>query len=88
MFETACGVSICAIRAFSAALSGTANWLSSRSRLRALATEFGQVDAVSARVSRLPLYLPWLTQLAPPLTFDMRAALALHADGIARGDTT
>lgn len=54
-------------------------------QVHALATEFGQVDAVSARVSRLPLYLPWLTQLAPPLTFDMRAALALHADGIARG---
>lgn len=54
-------------------------------QVRALAAGFSQVDDASARVSRLPVYLPWLTRVAPPLTFDMRSALALHADGIDRG---
>jgi len=53
-------------------------------QLRALVVSFAQVDAASARVSRLPLYLPWLTQLLPQATFDMRQALAVHADGIGR----
>lgn len=36
------------------------------------------------RVSRLPLHLPLATQLFPGWTFDLREALALHAQGIAR----
>ena len=53
-------------------------------QMRALVESFAQVDAASARISRLPLYLPWVTQLLPQATFDMRQALAVHADGIAR----
>jgi hypothetical protein len=53
-------------------------------QMRALVASFAQVDAASARVSRLPVYLPWVTQLMPQATFDMRQALAVHADGIAR----
>jgi hypothetical protein len=53
-------------------------------QVRALAKEFAQVEETRARVSRLPVYLPWVTQLLPPLTFDMRSALALHADGMGR----
>lgn len=53
-------------------------------QMRALAVDFAQVDAAHARVSRLPLYLPWVTQLLPWATFDMRQALVVHADGIGR----
>ena len=53
-------------------------------QMRALVESFAQVDAASARISRLPLYLPWVTQLLPQATFDMRQALAVHADGITR----
>ena len=53
-------------------------------QMRALVESFAQVDAASARISRLPVYLPWVTQLLPQATFDMRQALAVHADGIVR----
>jgi hypothetical protein len=53
-------------------------------QMRALVASFAQVDPASTRVSRLPVYLPWVTQLMPQATFDMRQALAVHADGIAR----
>ncbi len=53
-------------------------------QMRALVESFAQVDAASARISRLSVYLPWVTQLLPQATFDMRQALAVHADGIAR----
>lgn len=53
-------------------------------QMRALAVDFAKVDAAHARVSRLPLYLPWLTRLLPAATFDMRQALVVHADGIGR----
>lgn len=51
-------------------------------QVRAVALEFAREDAVRTRVSRLPVYLPWLTQLLPQATFDMRQALAVHAEGI------
>ena len=53
-------------------------------QMRALVASFAQVDAARARISRLPLYLPWVTQLLPQATFDMRQALAVHAEGIVR----
>ncbi len=48
------------------------------------AAEFGRVDAQLARVSRLPVGLPFALQLFPSASFDMRQALAIHAQGIAR----
>ena len=48
------------------------------------AADFRQVPKPLARVSRLPLGLPFATQLFPAATFDMRDALAVHAEGINR----
>lgn len=48
------------------------------------AAEFARVDAQVARVSRLPVGLPFALQLFPSASFDMRQALAIHAQGIAR----
>lgn len=46
--------------------------------------DFRRVPTALARVSRLPLGLPFATQLFPTASFDMRDALAIHAGGIAR----
>jgi len=46
--------------------------------------DFRRIPAPQARVSRLPLGLPFATQLFPTATFDMREALEIHAGGIAR----
>lgn len=46
--------------------------------------DFRRIPAPQARVSRLPLGLPFAAQLFPAATFDMREALAIHAGGIAR----
>ena len=48
------------------------------------AAEFARVDPQLARVSRLAVGLPFALQLFPAASFDMRQALALHAQGIAR----
>lgn len=48
------------------------------------AAEFAKVDAVQARVSRLPLALPYANTLFPVATFDLRQALKVHAQGIAQ----
>ena len=47
------------------------------------AAEFSKVDAADARVSKLPIALPFAQALLPALGFDMRQALAIHARGIA-----
>ena len=49
---------------------------------RRLAEAFAQVPAPQARAFKLAL--PWIDQLSPKATFDMRRALAVHADGIER----
>lgn len=49
------------------------------------AVDFAQVDTAAARVSRLALPLPLADKLFPAATFDMRKALAIHAQGIAQG---
>jgi hypothetical protein len=46
------------------------------------AAEFARAEAQATRVSRLPVWLPFALTLAPGASFDMRAALALHARGI------
>lgn len=48
------------------------------------AAEFARVDPQLARVSRLPVGLPFALQLFPAASFDMRQVLAVHAQGIAR----
>jgi len=46
--------------------------------------EFSGVDGVQTRVSRLALALPWVDQLLPASSFDLRQALRIHAQGIER----
>jgi len=48
------------------------------------AAEFARVDPALARVSTLALALPFADQWLPGATFDMRQALAIHAQGIER----
>ena len=45
---------------------------------------FARVPDADARVSKLPVYLPFAAKLLPHLTFDMRLALAIHARGISQ----
>ncbi|MCB1988865.1 MAG: hypothetical protein ACM3Q3_00330 [Nitrospirota bacterium] len=46
--------------------------------------DFTRVDAALARVSTLPLALPYADRWLPSASFDMRQALAIHAQGIER----
>ena len=46
--------------------------------------DFAQVWPEKALVSRIPQAVPRATLLFPQATFDLRKALALHADGLAR----
>ena len=48
------------------------------------AAEFARVPEADARVSKLPIALPYASQMFPQQTFDMRKAVAIHAQGIAR----
>ena len=48
------------------------------------AAELSRVDAALTRVSTLTLGLPFADQWLPRATFDLRQALALHAQGIER----
>jgi len=52
------------------------------------AHDFSQVDAASARISRLALPLPLADVWWPNATFDMRKMLVVHARGIARATQT
>ncbi len=45
------------------------------------AAEFAKVDAPQARVSTLPLALPFADVLFPAATFDVRQAFEIHARG-------
>ena len=47
------------------------------------AAEFARVDEAQARVSKLPLAIPFAHKLFPAATFDFRQAIAIHARGIA-----
>ncbi|VTU33899.1 hypothetical protein [Variovorax sp. RA8] len=47
------------------------------------AADFARVADADARVSTLPLALPFAQRLFPAHSFDMRRALAIHARGIA-----
>ena len=52
------------------------------SQLQRLAADFARVNADDARVSKLPVALPYAAKLFPAATFDMREALAIHARGL------
>ena len=45
--------------------------------------EFSKVDEADARVSKLPLAIPYADKLFPNATFDMRKVLSIHARGLA-----
>jgi hypothetical protein len=47
-----------------------------------LAEDFSRTHETDARVSTLPVYVPYAAKLFPKATFDMRQALAMHARGI------
>jgi len=49
---------------------------------QALARDFAQLPAQATRGFKVAL--PWIDQLTPKATFDMRRALQVHADGLAR----
>ena len=44
--------------------------------------EFAGLDAADTRVSKLALAIPHATSLFPHATFDLRKALAIHAQGL------
>jgi len=45
---------------------------------------FAEVYEARARVSRLPVALPFVIQAVPSVTFDLRKLLSVHGHGIAR----
>ena len=51
-------------------------------QLNRLAAEFSRVDEADARVSKLVLAVPYADKLFPNATFDLRKALAIHAQGV------
>jgi hypothetical protein len=61
-------------------LGGTEARLSEQ--FSSFAAEFAGADA--ARVSRLPVSLPYVREMFPGATFDLRQALNIHAQGISR----
>ena len=53
-------------------------------QLNRFAVDFSRVDETEARVSKLPLTIPYADSLFPDATFDLRKAFAIHAQGINR----
>lgn len=49
-----------------------------------LAQDARQLSDMQAQINRLPVALPWVLRLLPSLAFDLRAAFAIHAQGLAR----
>ena len=45
--------------------------------------EFSGVDALDARMSKIGFAIPYADKIFPDATFDLRKALAIHAQGIA-----
>ena len=54
------------------------------SQYERFAADFSRVEEADARVSKLPVALPFAAKLFPAATFDMRQALAIHARGISQ----
>ncbi len=51
-------------------------------QLNRLAAEFSKVEEADALVSKLSLAIPYADKLFPKATFDLRKALAIHAQGV------
>ncbi|MFC5519629.1 hypothetical protein [Polaromonas jejuensis] len=51
-------------------------------QLNSFVAEFSRVEEADARVSKLALAIPYADKLFPKATFDLRKALAIHAQGI------
>ena len=49
-----------------------------------LARALQGLEHVQARISRLPIALPWATRWLPSATFDLREMVRLHATGVAQ----
>lgn len=58
------------------------------SQFQRFADDFRQVPLEKARVSTLPLALPYFDRIVPMATFDMREMLQLHAQGIKGASAT
>ena len=52
-------------------------------QFRRFAAEFSRLDETQTRASLLPLALPFADKMFPKVTFDVRKAFAIHAQGIA-----
>ena len=63
-------------------LRGTEQALASQ--FERFAASFATVDEADARVSTLPVALPFAARWLPAASFDLRKALAIHARGISR----
>jgi hypothetical protein len=63
-------------------LRGTEQSLASQ--FERFAASFAKVDEAEARVSTLPVALPFAARWLPAASFDLRKALAIHARGISR----
>ena len=63
-------------------LRGTEQALASQ--FERFAASFAKVDEADARVSTLPVALPFAARWLPAASFDLRKALAIHARGISR----
>jgi hypothetical protein len=53
-------------------------------QFRRFVADFSRVAEADARVTRLPVALPFAAKLFPAATFDMREALAIHSRAICR----
>lgn len=53
-------------------------------QFQAFATEFAREDTAATRVSKLPVAIPYATAFLPAVTFDLRRAFAIHAQGLAQ----
>ncbi len=51
-------------------------------QFKRFAADFSKVDEAQTRVSKLALFIPQADRLFPGATFDLRRALAIHAQGI------
>lgn len=54
------------------------------SQFKRFAADFSRAEEAETRVSKLPIYIPFATQLLPGYSFDARKALAIHARGISQ----
>ena len=52
-------------------------------QFKRFSADFAKVEEVQARVSLIPVALPFADQLFPKATFDLRRAITIHAEGLA-----